>query len=219
MNPAPMSNSQPLGDNMADSVELLDVGGGNTGSMSRFLEQLGVVCKVVKDAEELSGLVPMVVAGVGTFSAVMGYLRDNYYADKLVEMVRHGKCPYLGIGVGMHILFNGSEESPGIPGLHILDGEVVKYRSGKTQIGSNQVSPVAAYQKYFPKPEYCYFVNAYIVKPVQPEITCLTANFMEKFAAGVKHKNVSGFQFQPEKSGDGGVRLMKAWLSYCTTGM
>jgi imidazole glycerol phosphate synthase glutamine amidotransferase subunit len=216
MNQMPMSSPKGPG-NMATSVELVDVGGGNIGSMSRFLEQLGVVCNVIKDATELSGTMPMVLSGVGSFAAVMGYLRDNYFADKLVDMVRNGKCPYLGIGVGMHILFNGSEESPGIPGLHVLDGEIVKFRSGKTQIGSNQVTPVAAYQRYFSKPEYCYFVNAYIAKPTQPEIICLTASFMEKFAAGVMYKNVTGFQFQPEKSGDGGVRLMKAWLTHCGT--
>lgn len=213
MNQMPMSNPQRPG-NSAKAVELLDVGGGNVGSMSRFLEQLGVTCKVVKEAEELSGQAPMIISGVGTFAAVMGYLRDNYFADKIVDLVRNGRCQYLGIGIGMHILFNGSEESPGIPGLHILDGEVVRYRSGKTQIGSNQVSPVAAYTRYFTKPEYCYFVNAYVAKPVQPEITCLTANFMERFCAGVMFKNVAAFQFQPEKSGDGGVRLMKAWLAY-----
>jgi imidazole glycerol phosphate synthase glutamine amidotransferase subunit len=195
---------------LSGSVQLIDIGGGNVGSVSRFLQELGIVCKQVNSASDLVGTMPIIMSGVGTFASVMAVLKDDYFLEKLSGFI-HSGTPFLGIAIGMQVLFSHSEESPGIPGMGILPGEVVRLKKGK-QIGFNKVIPTPAVAQQYPKEEFVYFVNSHFVRPEQSEIIAFNGNYLERFCAGVKFRNVTGFQFHPEKSKDAGVRLMTAWL-------
>jgi imidazoleglycerol phosphate synthase glutamine amidotransferase subunit HisH len=145
----------------------------------RFLERMGVAYRQVESPDQLTGTIPLILPGVGSFGAVMQHLRKKELAEPVAELVRKG-TPFLGVCVGMQILFEGSEESPSIPGLGLLQGQVVKFQHGKVpQIGWNQITP-----EYF-----------------------------ETFCASVHTKNITTFQFHPEKSGKAGERLIAKWLT------
>lgn len=195
------------------SVELVDVGGGNIGSVMRFLERMGVAYRQVESPDQLTGTIPLILPGVGSFGAVMQHLRKKKLAEPVVELVRKG-TPFLGVCVGMQILFEGSEESPSIPGLGLLQGQVVKFQHGKVpQIGWNQITPAPRVKSLFPDPEFVYFVNSYFARPTQPDVTSFTAEYFETFCASVHTENITAFQFHPEKSGKAGERLIAKWLT------
>jgi imidazole glycerol phosphate synthase glutamine amidotransferase subunit len=194
------------------AVELVDVGGGNIGSVMRCLERLNVPFLQARQASELTGKVPLILPGVGSFGAVMQHLRKHELADPVVELVRKG-TPFLGVCVGMQILFEGSEESPNEPGLGLLKGQVVKFTRGKVpQVGWNLITPRASARNLFPNDEYVYFVNSYFARPEDDEVVSFTAEYEETFCAAVHTKNITAFQFHPEKSGKAGERLISAWL-------
>ncbi|HEY9680292.1 MAG TPA: imidazole glycerol phosphate synthase subunit HisH [Oculatellaceae cyanobacterium] len=203
--------ARPTSGKLSGNVQLIDVGGGAVASLNRFLQEMGIVCKQVTDGGDLQGGTPIIVSGVGTFAKVMQAVKDYYFHDKLIEIIKTG-TPYLGIAVGMQILFEQSEESPGIPGLGLLNGQVVRFKKGTCQIGSNRIAPTPQFQLVYPKEEFVYFCNSYFAKPEQQEIISFNGNYQERFCAAIKFKNVTGFQFQPEQSKDAGVRLMTTWL-------
>jgi imidazole glycerol phosphate synthase glutamine amidotransferase subunit len=197
---------------LSGSVQLIDIGGGNVGSVSRFLQELGIVCKIVNSAGDLVGTTPIIMSGVGTFAGVMAVLKDDYYLEKLSEFI-HSGTHFLGIAIGMQVLFASSEESPGIPGMGVFPGEVVRFKKGKCpQQGFNKIVPTPAVQLQYPKEEFVYFLNSYFARPDQSEIIAFNGNYLERFCAAIKFRNVTGFQFHPEKSKDAGIRLMTAWL-------
>ncbi|HEY9757078.1 MAG TPA: imidazole glycerol phosphate synthase subunit HisH [Oculatellaceae cyanobacterium] len=200
------------GSSVRHAVELVDVGGGNIGSVIRFLERLNVPFRHARKASELTGTVPLILPGVGSFGAVMQHLRTNGLAEPVVELVRKG-TPFLGVCVGMQILFEGSEESPNDPGLALLKGRVVKFTKGKVpQIGWNLITPRPSVHSLFPNEEFVYFVNSYFARPEDDSVVSFTAEYEETFCAAVHTKNITAFQFHPEKSGKAGERLISAWL-------
>jgi imidazole glycerol phosphate synthase glutamine amidotransferase subunit len=201
----------------AIDVELVDVGGGNVGSVMRCLERLGIKYKQVQTPDQLTGTAPLILPGVGSFGAVMQFLRAKDLANPVTTLVRQG-TPFLGICVGLQILFSDSEESPGVPGLDLLPGKIVKFRRGKVpQIGWNLITPTEQAKYVFPDQEYVYFVNSYFPRPAQGDVVSFTANYHETFCAAVLHKNITAFQFHPEKSGKAGERLIMRWLNEVKT--
>jgi imidazole glycerol phosphate synthase glutamine amidotransferase subunit len=195
-------------------VELIDVGGGNIGSVKRCLERLGVQYKEALAPSDLSGNFPLVLPGVGSFGAVMQHIQKTGFDRAVIENVQRG-TPLLGICVGMQILFESSEESPAVPGLKLLEGSVVKYTQGKVpQIGWNKISPAngAVGAGGSDQEEYVYFVNSYYARPTNPEVIYYSAEYYETFCAAVNYKNICAFQFHPEKSGKAGQRLITRWL-------
>jgi imidazole glycerol phosphate synthase glutamine amidotransferase subunit len=157
--------------------------------------------------------VELVDVGGGNIGSVMQHLRKHELADPIVELVRKG-TPFLGVCVGMQILFEGSEESPTVPGLGLLEGKVVKFQSGKVpQIGWNLITPRANAKHLFPDEEYVYFVNSYFPRPKNVEVISFTAEYFEQFCAAVHYQNITAFQFHPEKSGKAGERLISRWLA------
>lgn len=194
---------------MSSEVELVDIGGGNIGSVSRCLERLGINFKTVNGAVPPSGDRPVVVPGVGAFGAVMESLRRSGLDNRLVELVRGG-TPYLGICVGMQVLFEESEESRGSKGLGLVAGKVVRYQHEKVpQIGWNKLIPKApGWNEGF-----AYFVNSYYPQPAQPEVTLFEAEYAGRFCAAIKQDNITAFQFHPEKSSQYGSELLTRWLA------
>jgi glutamine amidotransferase len=122
----------------------------------------------------------------------------------------NGGTPYLGICVGMQILFESSEESPESPGLSLIPGKVLKFRANKVpQIGWNHIE---AEQPGW-ESGFVYFVNSYYPAPDESSAVLYRAQYGIPFCAAVQHKNITAFQFHPEKSGSFGVRLLEQWLN------
>ncbi|MCU0723999.1 MAG: imidazole glycerol phosphate synthase subunit HisH, partial [Planctomycetes bacterium] len=119
--------------------------------------------------------------------------------------------PFLGICVGMQVLFERSEESPGVEGLSVLPGEVVRFREGKVpQVGWNRVEPR---QGGGLPAGFVYFVNSYAPRPARPKDVLYEADYHGPFCAAVRRGNVAAFQFHPEKSGEFGHRLLRRVLA------
>ncbi|HEY9745345.1 MAG TPA: imidazole glycerol phosphate synthase subunit HisH [Oculatellaceae cyanobacterium] len=193
-------------------IEVIDYGGGNLGSITRCLERLEVPFRMTTETNPPSGEYPVLFPGVGAFGSAMAHLTRNGLASRLQQIVRDG-TPYLGICIGLQVLFEGSEEAPGIAGLGLLPGQVVKFRRGKIpQIGWNWV------QSVHPNWEsgYVYFVNSYYPQVASPKDALYTADYGGPFTAAVQKDNITAFQFHPEKSGVFGQVLIRQWIVQAT---
>jgi imidazole glycerol phosphate synthase glutamine amidotransferase subunit len=195
---------------MISAVELVDVGGGNLGSVKRCLERLNVAYRVADQDNPPTGDRPLVVPGVGAFGPVMEHLAKEKLDKRLTSLAKSG-TPFLGICVGMQILFDGSEEAKGVRGLGLLPGKVLKFQSGKVpQIGWNRIEGRAAEAN---DTGYVYFVNSFYPKPDNDEQVLYYANYHVRFCAAVQWQNITAFQFHPEKSGKFGQSLLSGWLA------
>lgn len=189
-------------------IELVDYGGGNLGSITRCLERLEVPYKTADANNPPSGDAPLVFPGVGAFGAAMANLEQNGLAARIRDAVRNG-APYLGICIGLQVLFEAGEEAPGVAGLGLLPGTVTKFKQGKVpQIGWNYVK-----SSHPDWPEgYVYFVNSYHPTPADSSITLYQADYHGPFCAAVQKENITAFQFHPEKSGPFGQELLRRWF-------
>ena len=192
----------------ATEVDLVDVGGGNVGSVRRSLHRLGLKFHDVDAGNPPDGARPLILPGVGAFGTVMKSLREAGLDQRVKSLVSSG-TPLLGICVGMQVLFDESEESPGCKGLSLIDGRVKKFQQGKVpQIGWNKVEPEQAGWD----DGFVYFVNSYFPEPDRGGVTLYRAEYGQKFCAAIKTGNITAFQFHPEKSGEFGSRLLKKWV-------
>lgn len=184
------------------AVEVVDYGGGNLGSLLRCLHRLEVPYTLTARP---SGEKPLILPGVGAFGAVAQGLQKAGLDSRLKDLIVEG-VPYFGICVGLQILFEESEESPGAAGLGVLGGRVERLRAPKVpQIGWNRI--VGEKNEGF-----VYFVNSYVARPRDPGDVWYRADYHGSFCAAVRRDNVSAVQFHPEKSGDFGQQLIRSWI-------
>ncbi len=190
-------------------VDLVDVGGGNIGSVRRCLDRLGVRFQDVGAENLPRGKRPLILPGVGAFGTVMQSLRRRQLDVVLRELVSNG-TPLLGICVGMQVLFDRSEECNDVAGLSLIPGEVVRFTEHKVpQIGWNTIQPIQ------PALEggFAYFVNSFYCRPACDEVVLYTADYGVRFCAALKSGSITAFQFHPEKSGAFGARLLARWIN------
>ncbi len=194
---------------MKIEVDLVNIDGGNKGSVLRLLERLDVSVNEVDAEKQPTGSRPIILPGVGAFGAVMQSIQKGGLSESVSKFVKAG-TPYLGICVGMQILFDQSEETPGVIGLQLVPGTVVRFTKGKVpQIGWNKLENV---QNNGYESGYAYFVNSYYAICKNQNDTLYSADYHERFCAAVQKDNITGFQFHPEKSGQFGQTLMQKWL-------
>jgi imidazole glycerol phosphate synthase glutamine amidotransferase subunit len=197
---------------MTLTVDLIDYGGGNIGSISRCLHRLGVDYRMVSPKAPPQGDRPLVLPGVGAFGAVMRQLRREGFDERIAAIAKSG-TPFLGVCVGLQVLLEGSEESLGVAGLGLVPGTVVRFREGKIpQIGWNYLTPKL---KGDWEPGYVYFVNSYYARPDDPQAVLYEADYHGPFCAAIRRENITAFQFHPEKSGHFGHELIRRWLNDC----
>jgi imidazole glycerol phosphate synthase glutamine amidotransferase subunit len=187
------------------SLEVIDYGGGNVGSALRSLQRLGVDYRLVGGENPMpTGDKPLFFPGVGAFGAAMAQLKARGLDERLQSMLKQG-TPYLGICIGLQVLFEGSEEAPSQAGLGILPGQVVKFTQGKIpQIGWNHLQ---AQQAGWPE-GHVYFVNSYYPQLRDPADCLYDAMYYQPFTAAIRQGRLIAFQFHPEKSGPFGQRLL-----------
>ncbi len=189
--------------------DLVTSAGGNLGSISRTLTRMGVPYRLVGKEGVPDGSRPIILPGVGAFGAVMQSLRENSFDQTIIKLVKAG-TPFLGVCVGLQVLFESSEEAPGVSGLGLIRGSVLKFRDGKVpQIGWNLIEPKN--DQTWPS-GYVYFVNSYYAKPDSDDVTLYQSDYHQPFCAAVKIGNITAFQFHPEKSGDFGESLLRRWV-------
>jgi imidazole glycerol phosphate synthase glutamine amidotransferase subunit len=189
-------------------VEVIDYGAGNTGSLCRALERLGLPHRMVDRGSGLGGDSGVILPGVGSFGAVMGRLEGRGFVSRLRDLVRGG-TPFLGICVGLQVLFETSDEAGGVEGLSLLEGRVVRLDAPKVpQIGWNLVETR--------EPDgfdsgWAYFVNSFVAQPLKDSDVLYEADYGGRFCAAVKRDAVWAFQFHPEKSGTFGHGILRRW--------
>jgi glutamine amidotransferase len=198
-------------------VAVLDYGIGNLRSAEKALQRVGADARLVTSAEEAAGASGVVLPGVGAFGACMAALRDSGLDAVALDTVAAG-IPFLGICVGMQLMYDGSDESPGVVGLGILPGRVVRIPEGvkHPQMQWNVLTPVDANHPLFarlPTPMWVYFVHSFA--PEATDDVLATCDYGGPIVAAAGRPDVWAMQFHPEKSSVTGLALLSNFVSYC----
>lgn len=186
-----------------------DYGVGNLHSITKALERAGADVRVVSDPRQLVGYECLVFPGVGAFGAAMEILRPASF--ELKGMMAEG-TPVLGICLGMQVLFERSEESPG-EGLSVILGDVRKLRAERVpHMGWNTVefSDDLLFEG-IPVGSRFYFANSYVCVPNE-DVGTATTDYGQRFTSSVRKGRVRGVQFHPEKSGPQGLRVLENFV-------
>ena len=203
-------------------IAIIDYGAGNLQSVEKALRHLGCQCQITADPGELAAAQAAVLPGVGAFGDAMGQLRARGLEEPIRQFVSSGK-PFLGICLGLQILFEESEESPGVKGLGLLRGRVLRLpkESGLKipHIGWNSrvVGKPGGLLAGAEGEPYVYFVHSYYLRAEEDVVTA-TAEYGTTIHAAVQKGNLLACQFHPEKSGQVGLSLLENFKAMAERG-
>ncbi len=194
-------------------IAVVDYGMGNLRSVQKAVEKVGFDSVLVDSPEGLEGIEKVVLPGVGAFRDAMQGLRDRGLIDPILRHISEEK-PFLGICLGLHVLFTESEEDGPCKGLGVIPGKVVRFRGNGLRIphtGWNQVCfkkdvPIT---KGIPQDSYMYFVHSYYVCPDDPDEIAAVTEYGGEFPSAICKGNIFATQFHPEKSQANGLALIK----------
>ncbi len=195
-------------------IAIIDYNAGNLKSVEKALHLLGEETVITRSFQEIEAADKVILPGVGAFGDAMEQLK-KYELDKVIREVAAQGKPFLGICLGLQLLFEGSDESQGVEGLHILDGQVFRIPDAPglkiPHIGWNSLE-LANDGRLFQgieKGAYVYFVHSYYLKAANEQIVKATTEYSTHIHASVEQGNVFACQFHPEKSGAVGLSILK----------
>ena len=199
-------------------IAMIDYGAGNLRSVRIGVERAGGEVKLARLPADLEGASAVVLPGVGAFGQGMESLRSRGLVEPLREWAASGR-PFLGICLGLQLLFDESDELGLHEGLGILPGRVERLGTGLKipQIGWNSIerAPAAGgspYSSVLPEGAYYYFNNSYVVRPAEPEIVLATTDYGGSFCSAAGRGGVFATQFHPEKSAGAGLAILKRFV-------
>lgn len=198
-------------------VAIIDYDAGNIKSVEKALLHLGEEVIITRDREQILNSDKVILPGVGAFGDAMEKLR-SYGLDKVIYEVVERKIPFLGICLGLQLLFEKSDETPGVKGLGILPGEILRIPDKEgikiPHMGWNSVKikENARIFKDVPQDSYVYFVHSYYLKAGREEAVAATTEYSTLIHAAVEHDNVFACQFHPEKSSEIGLKILKNFV-------
>jgi len=198
---------------------LIDYGAGNLQSVANALQALGATAEVVSSPDALAGANRVILPGVGSFGDCMAQLGKRGLIGPLREWLAAGR-PYLGICLGYQILFESSEETPGVEGLAAVAGKVVRFKDAPgikiPHMGWNAATPAhpgSGYWSGLGANPYFYYVHSFFPAPDDPTVIAATTEHGgQRFAAAIERPNLLACQFHPEKSQDAGLTLIRNFL-------
>lgn len=212
-------------------IIVIDYGMGNLHSVRKALQVAGADVKVSSKPSDIEKAEKIVFPGVGSFGEAMKELRRRKLVKPIKDAITCGK-PFLGLCLGLQLLFETSEEAPGVKGLCVLRGEVRRFKFTQYSIRNTQYDLKVPHMgwndivhsrqsivhrqrilKGVPDGSYMYFVHSYYVKPKDKKNILTTTEYGIKFASGVRKGNVYAFQFHPEKSQALGLKILKNFVS------
>ena len=198
-------------------IAIIDYDAGNLKSVEKALQYLGEDVKITSDANEILGADKIILPGVGAFGDAMEKLNTRGLSEVIREAVKR-KIPLLGICLGLQLLFEASEESPGVDGLSVLKGKIVRIPDKEgfkvPHIGWNslKINPESKLFAGIPEDSYVYFVHSYYLAAEEP-IVAATTDYVVDIHAAVEKEHVFACQFHPEKRGDIGLKLLKKFAT------
>ena len=199
-------------------IAIIDYGAGNIQSVSKALRHIGCDCLVTRDPSEILRADGAVLPGVGSFGDTADSLDRFGIRQAAVDYIRSGK-PFLGICLGLQLLFPGSEESPGAKGLGVFEGNITRIPGGEglkiPHMGWNSLT-VRKGSRLFDGIEgnpYVYFVHSFFLHAADPSIVAAQTEYGVTIDAAVESGNVFATQFHPEKSGDVGLKILKNFVA------
>ncbi len=204
-------------------IAIIDYDAGNLKSVEKALKYLGEDVIVTRNTKELLDADGVILPGVGSFGDAMNKLH-TYRLTDTVRQIADNKTPFLGICLGLQLLFEKSEEAPGVDGLGILRGEVLRLpeESGLKipHIGWNslELSNNGRLFRGIDKDEYVYFVHSYYLKADDEKIVKASTEYGTHIHASVEQDNVFACQFHPEKSGVIGLKILKNFADIVRNG-
>ncbi len=191
-------------------IIIIDYNSGNIRSIGNLLTFLGCDWKLSNEKKDILNASKLIFPGQGHFEQAVKNLEKSHLLETIKKSLEKG-IDFLGICLGLQILFEESEEAPNVPGLGILDGVVKKFQNVKTpQIGWNKIKSTKIDPNL--KDDYFYFVNSYYVCPKDKKIISSATNYGVEFCSSIKKDNLCAVQFHPEKSAAAGVEFFKNWL-------
>lgn len=202
-------------------IAVIDYGMGNLRSVAKAFESVGADVIVSSEPEDILKADSVVLPGVGAFRDCMENLQEKKLDQVVRDFIDSGK-PFLGICLGLQLLFDESIEFGCVRGLGILPGKVVQFKPQPAQpgnrdalkvphVGWNIVS-IKKRQPLFesaPEDPYFYFVHSFYVVPDDPEVIATTTHYGIEFVSGIQHNNIYAFQFHPEKSQKLGLSILE----------
>ena len=194
-------------------IAIIDYDAGNLKSVEKALLFLGEEAKITSNAEEILGADKIILPGVGAFGDAMEKLNTSGLSEVIREAVKR-EIPLLGICLGLQLLFEASEESPGVDGLSVLKGKIKRIPDKEgfkvPHIGWNslKINPESKLFAGIPEDSYVYFVHSYYLAAEEP-IVAATTDYVVDIHAAVEKEHIFACQFHPEKSGDIGLKLLK----------
>jgi glutamine amidotransferase len=200
-------------------IAVVDYDMGNLHSVCKGLEKAGAIPKITNSTTDIEQADAVVLPGVGSFDPAMQQLRSRGLEEPIRQVIASGKL-FLGICLGLQILFDSSEEGSE-PGLGIVAGQVRRFRSepGLTipQMGWNQLEmtqPQAPLWQHLYSQPWVYFVHSYYVDPLDPNIRAATVTHgSQTVTAAIAHHNLMAVQFHPEKSSTTGLQILSNFVS------
>lgn len=199
-------------------IAIIDYDAGNIKSVEKALHYIGEETIVTRDRETLLKADKVILPGVGSFGQAMENLH-RYGLVPVIREIRDNGTPFLGICLGLQLLFESSEESPGVEGLGLLKGKIVKIppREGLKipHMGWNSLhlQNEGRLFRNVPEGSYVYFVHSYYLRAEEPEIVKATADYSACIHASVEKDNLFACQFHPEKSSRWGLEILKNFAS------
>jgi glutamine amidotransferase len=195
-------------------IGVIDYDAGNIRSVEKALQKLGQEVVVTRDRETLLQADKVILPGVGAFGDAMQHLEAYDLIDVIHQIVEQ-KTPFLGICLGLQLLFERSDETPGVQGLGILKGEILRIPPQEglkiPHMGWNSLelqNNGKLFQEIQNNP-YVYFVHSYYLKAEDESIVKAVTSYSTRIHASVEKDNVFACQFHPEKSGDVGLQILK----------
>lgn len=195
-------------------IAIIDYDAGNIRSVEKAMAKLGQEVWITRDRERIMNADKVILPGVGSFGDAMAHLREYNLVEVIKDVIAEKK-PFLGICLGLQLLYESSEETPGVEGLGILKGKILRIPEQKDlkipHMGWNSLhlqNDGRLFRGIEQNP-YVYFVHSYYLKAGEEETVKATTEYSVNIHASVEKDNVFACQFHPEKSGDLGLQILK----------
>lgn len=195
-------------------ITIIDYGMGNLRSIENAVRHLGARVQITEKPNEIEKAEKLIFPGVGSFGKAVENLKDR----KIISVIKNSiqkRIPFLGICLGLQLLFEGSEEASRSEGLRLFKGKILKFKEVKIpQIGWNQIKfqKKSKILKGIRDNSFVYFMHSFYPEPLDKSIVVAKTNYGEDFCSAIESQNIFGVQFHPEKSGKAGLKIFKNFI-------